>query len=396
MVPKLACGLLAVLLSCALMATALRPAGWSLTALPDVSAKTAMGAAARALDPGFHTVRGSGNDGQFYWGIAVDPLANGRVHSGFDKASYRYGHPLFGWLGWLFSAGQAPAVPTALAIIGLICMFLAAATAAGLGVARGGVGWEGLLVALNPGLVNAAAHDLGEPLATALLLGTFASLLRRGRGLTWILLALLPLAKEELILVVLAVCVWELLDQRPRRAATLATAAIPALLWWTYARVTLGGWFTTGVTALGAPLAGWGRSLLGAGDRAAVTRPGSRLSEIGIALLAAALLAIVLGSLPAARRRGPIELAYLGLAAVAVCLAANATSAMTTALRNTAFVFALLPFVIATPRLSRAPSRVFRTSVRPPCRRHRSDQVGNACPQAPAPGASRRSSPHNA
>ena len=112
------------------MISTLRPAGWSLSALPRVDSKTAMGAAARALDPGFRTVHPRAYDGQFYWGIAIDPLATGVLHHAFDKPSYRYGHPLYGWLGWLFSAGRARAVPGALAVIGLASLFAAAAAAA--------------------------------------------------------------------------------------------------------------------------------------------------------------------------------------------------------------------------------------------------------------------------
>lgn len=352
--PTLACGLLAAFLAGAVMVTTLRTANWSLTALPSVSDKTAMGAAARTVDHGFHTVRTNAYDGQFYWGIAVDPLATGSVHRAFDKASYRYGHPLYGWLGWLLSGGQARAVPAALAIVGLISLFVAAALAASLGIGRGRHGWEGLFVALNPGLLNAAARDLAEPLAIALLLGAFASLVHRRAVTAWILLALLPLAKEELILVLAAVCLWTLRDRRPKRAAIFATAAIPALLWWTYARIALGAWFTTGTTALGAPLVGWDRAFSGALGHGTATYAGSRLSEIDLAVLAAVLFLIVLGGLAALRLRGALDLAYVGLGAVAVCLADNATLALTTALRNTAFVIALLPFVIATPPPSRS------------------------------------------
>src|SRR4051812_49291681 len=113
--PPLACGVLAVALSATAIVASIRPEGWSLTALPRVDAATPMGAAARARDPSFHTVHPGAYDGQFYWGIAVDPIATGNVHQAFDTASYRYGHPLYGWLGWLFSAGQARAAPDALA-----------------------------------------------------------------------------------------------------------------------------------------------------------------------------------------------------------------------------------------------------------------------------------------
>ena len=327
------------------MIPTLRHAGWNLTALPRVDSKTKLGAAVRAVDPGFRTVHPGAYDGQFYWGVAVDPLAIGHVHNAFDKASYRYGHPLYGWLGWLFSAGRARAVPAALAAIGLGSMFVAAAVAAALGLGRGRSGWEGLFVALNVGLISAAAHDLVEPLAAALLLGALAAHVGGRRAPAWVCLALLPLAKEPLIVVSLAVVVWELTQRRLRCAALFATAAIPAVLWWTYTRVHLGAWFTTGDSALGLPLVGWWRTLFGANVRHEQAR------TFAVALLVLLIIVCALAAVRAVRQRGPVELSYLALAAIAACLAPNATLAFTTALRNTAFLIVLIPFVIAFPQL---------------------------------------------
>jgi hypothetical protein len=341
------------------MLPTLRSAGWSLSALPRVDAKTKLGAAARALDPGFHTVHPGAYDGQFYWGVAVDPLALGRVHNAFDKASYRYGHPLYGWLGWLFSAGRARAAPAALAAVGLISLFVAAASAAALGLGRGRSGWEGLFVALNPGLISAAAHDLAEPLAAALLIGAVSAYVGSRRVLTWICLALLPLCKEPLLAVSLALVVWELAQHRRLRAATLATAAIPALLWWTYARIHLGAWFTTGESALGLPMAGWWRTL-----SAADTRQGEART-VAVAILISLVVLFAVAAVRALRQIGPVELSYLALAAIAACLAANATHAFSTALRNTAFLLVLVPFIIASPQL-RQRSRVAGSSTPPP------------------------------
>jgi hypothetical protein len=346
----LATGIAAV----AMIAT-LRSADWSLSALPRVDSKTKLGATARILDPGFHTVHPGAYDGQFYWGVAVDPLALGRVHSAFDKASNRYGHPLLGWLGWLFSAGWARAVPAALAALGLVSVFVAAAAAATLGVGRGTRGWEGLFVALNVGLIGAATHDLGEPLAAALMVGAIAAYIGGRRALAWICLALLPMSKEPLLAISLAVVVWELIQHRRRSATLFATAVIPALLWWTYTRVHLGAWFTSGDTALGLPLAGWSSTLFDG--------RGGEARTVGVVTLVSLVSVLALASLRALRRRGPVELSYLALAAAAACLAPNATRQFSTALRNTAFLVVLLPFVIASPRLL---PRTMRMEVRSP------------------------------
>jgi hypothetical protein len=327
------------------MIPTLRQADWSLTALPRVDSKTKLGADARAVDPGFKTVHPGAYDGQFYWGVAVDPLATGQAHASFDKASYRYGHPLYGWLGWLFTAGWARAAPAALAAIGLVSMFVAAAIAATLGLRRGRSGWEGLFVALNFGLISAAAHDLAEPLAAALLLGALASLVGCRPLLAWICLALLPLAKESLLVVSVAVVAWELGQHRVRCSGRYATTAVPALLWWTYTRVHLGAWFTTGDSALGLPLVGWWHTLFGINVRQEHAR------SVAVGILVSMIIVIALAAVRAIRRRGPVDLSYVALAAIAACLAPNATLAFTTALRNTALLIVLIPFVIAAPQL---------------------------------------------
>jgi hypothetical protein len=234
-------------------------------------------------------------------------------------------------------------VPAALAAVGLASLAAAAALAAALGLSRGRSGWEGLFVALNPGLIGAAVHDLAEPLAAALLLGGVAAYVAGRRGPAWICFALLPLAKEPLILVLLAVVVWELVHRRGRRAAVLATAAIPALLWWGYARMQLGAWFTSGDSALAAPLSGWQRAF-----HVALSTHGHAAA---VPILAALLVLLSIAAVRALRLRGPVELAYLTLAAIAVCLAANATIAPSTALRNTAFLVVLVPFVLTSPPL---------------------------------------------
>jgi len=179
----LACGALALALTVVALVPLLRPADWNLTVLPRVSSPgTPMGDRATAIDPGFRTVHGA-YDGQFYWGIAIDPIATGYIHQRFDNASYRYGHPLLGWIGWLLSGDNARRVPAALLAACLASMFAAGVGAARLGQMLGGSGWEGLFVALNPGLIFAGTHDLTEPLSAALMFAGLLAYLRDRRGI---------------------------------------------------------------------------------------------------------------------------------------------------------------------------------------------------------------------
>jgi hypothetical protein len=346
-----ACATIAVCAAIAALIPVLRPAGWSLTALPRVAAQTGMGAAARARDPEFHTVTTGPYDGQFYWGIAVDPIATGNVHQSFDTASYRYGHPLLGWLGWLLSAGQARAAPAALLIVGLASLALAALAASLLERTLGGRGWAGLFVAVNPGLIYADVHDLAEPLSAALLLGGFLAYARDRRALAAVCFGLLVLSKEQFVLVPLGIAAWEVLRRRgrPLDSSVFAVCLLPAVGWWIYARLQLGAWFTSGGNALGIPLAGWKRALLDAGIQTYSADATQNVSaEATLVVLVAVLSLLAFAGLLALRLRGPGDAVYLLLAIVAACLVPNATELQRDALRNVAVLLTLVPFVVAS------------------------------------------------
>jgi hypothetical protein len=348
----LTAGALALAVVSAVLVPSLRPAGWNVTVLPRVGAVGPLAAAAERVDPGFHTVHTGAYDGQFYWGIAVDPLATGDVHRALDEPSYRYGHPLDGWLGWLFSAGQARAAAAALLGVGLASFAAAAAFAAYLGRRRGSAGFEALLVIANPGLLYAAVHDLAEPLTAALTLGSLAAYSSGRRRVALAGCALLPLSKEPLVVVPLALAAWELWRRRAgwRCALPFVATLLPSIGWWIYARATFGAWFTSGDSALGAPFAGWKRAIVDAGVHG--LDPNALQNQIGeeALIVLVSLVALVgIAALFALRARSPVDLVYLPLAALAVCLAPNATVILRDALRNTSLLVALAPFVIVSP-----------------------------------------------
>jgi hypothetical protein len=370
-----AAGALALVVAGVAVVPSLRPGGWSPTVLPRVDDATPLGAAAKRLDPGFRTVHPGAYDGQFYWGIAVDPIATGDVHEALDRPSYRYGHPLYGWLGWILSAGRASAVPIALLVAGLASFAGAAACAAALGRRRGGSGLECLFVVANPGLVYAAVHDLAEPLGAALLLGSLAAYLGGRKRLALAGFALLPLTKEALLLVPLSVAAWELWRRRAgwRTAALLGATLLPSICWWIYARATFGEWFTSGDSALGTPFAGWKRALVDAGVQSLASDPlHVQVGEETLIVLIGLLALLAVATVFALRARSPVDLIYLALAVLAACLATNATANLRDALRNTSLLIVLSAFVIASPPLL------------PRSRARRAERSSTARPQSPS------------
>jgi hypothetical protein len=361
----------AVLAATLAVVPSLRPAGWDVTALPRVASNTPLGADARRIDPGFHTVQAGAYDGQFYWAIALDPLGTGSIHRAVDEPSYRYGHPLYGWLGWIFSAGQGTAAAAALLAVGLASFAAAAAAAAWLGVRRGRAGWESLFVVANAGLLYSAAHDLAEPLCAALILGGLAAYLARRRPAALACFALLPLAKEPLALLPVALAVWEVWRNRARVRSVLPLLCtlIPAGAWWIYARIHFGASFLSGGTALAAPFSGWKRALVDAGvDSYSADPLTNQIGEETLVVLVALLALLAVAGIAALRLRGPVELFFVPLGVIALCLAPNATVLLRDALRNTSLLVMLAPFVIVSPPLLPTSSahRGARSSTGPP------------------------------
>jgi hypothetical protein len=172
------------------------------------------------------------------------------------------------------------------------------------------------------------------------------------RAAALVCLALLPLTKEPLVVVPLALAAWELVRNRRRVLGVVPFLAtlVPSVIWWVYARIHFGAWFTTGDTALGAPLSGWKRALLDAGVHSyANGATVSEASEAAIVVVVVLLAVLGLTGLAALRLRGPVDLIYVPLAVLAACLAPNATVYLRDALRNTALLLVLVPFVIASP-----------------------------------------------
>jgi hypothetical protein len=348
----------AIPLACALVALASGGAGvvaslhwqaWDTSALVRMHDKLPVAKLALQGDPNFRLRGESGfYDGAYFYAIARDPLATGEAHHLLDEAPYYWGHPAYGWLAWLASAGGRPgAVPDALLAVGLLSIFVAGAAASFLARAIGWSPWGGLVVALNPGLVFAVNSDTSEPLGAALLLFALTAYVRGRRGWAIGLFAALCFVKEPLVLVPLGIAAWEL--WRTRRPPLIAAAVVPAVLWWVYVRIHLGAFpFGQGSERLTAPLAGWKRALLDAASQS--WNPGvdtAQMGEAAVALIIVVGLAILVAGIYALRLRSVVAPAFLAIAALYACITPNGVQYPKDLIRELALVLTLLPFVLA-------------------------------------------------
>jgi hypothetical protein len=268
--------------------------------------------------------QGPGYDGQWFLGLAYDPLLRDHLTDGFDVPRYRAGRPLQAMLGWVLAAGRTAAIPVGLLAVGPLAAALGSMALARLFVAYGRSRWWGVGFALVPGIAVGVAFATAEPLGLALAAvgvglvlqsGSAAGSRRRTAELqAGLAFAGAALTKESYLLfaAVGALHLAGVARQagRPSLRPALALLGLPLAAlaaWWVYVLVAVPPTSRDG-TALGAvgpPLFGWGRTLrLLAGGDYPVDGP---FDPVGYLLvvgsLAACLAGIVVGlrstSLPA-------------------------------------------------------------------------------------------------
>lgn len=150
-----------------------------------------------------------GYDGQFFYVQAVDPLLRARARSALIETNgeYRAQRVLYPALAYVTAAGSEDALPWTMLLLNVAAVLWATAAVALFARARGCSGWWALAVGLCPGVVLAVLRDLSEPLAIAgLVSGLVAWRLRR----PWMAggaLAVAVLAREAMVLGVIAIAV---------------------------------------------------------------------------------------------------------------------------------------------------------------------------------------------
>ena len=173
-----------------------------------------------------------GYDGQFYLGLAHDPLLRRGVAGTFDAPRYRASRPLYAWVGWLLAGGRARAVAAGLLAAGLLAAGLGCACTAWLLEAQGVTRWAGLLFCWVPGVVVALVRGTAEPLGLALAMLAVALVAAGRLRAAGAALAAATLTKETYLVFGVAAVLWLLGRGGPaRRQAHRAVVLLaPSLL----------------------------------------------------------------------------------------------------------------------------------------------------------------------
>ncbi len=303
-------------------------------------------------------------DGVYYYAIARDPLARGEAHLLIDRASYHYGHPGYGWLGWVVSGGGQPrAVPYALLVVSLLGLAVAGAGASVLARDLGLSPWWGLSVALNPGLLFAVTVDTSETVGIALALLAVLAWTRERWLWAGIAIAAGCFTKEPLLFVPAGLFAWESFwlaaGRRPSDpVARLSALAVgPALYigWLEYCGYEFGVLPSSQINQLAFPPSGWLDTLHRA---AAMTQTGeAQIGMMTTALLVAVGGLLALGLVRAVRMQGPLDPVFILLAVLTFSTNWTVLLAPKDLIRTIALQVGLLPFVVAGTRAAAPPDR---------------------------------------
>jgi hypothetical protein len=289
--------------------------------------------AARGID--VEVVPGTGYDGQWFLGLAYDPLLLDDVADGFDMPRYRAGRPLLGIAGWVLSAGRLLPVPAGVLAASVLALGLGAAAAGRLAAGAGLTRWLGLGFCLVPGVAVGVMHGTAEPLGLAFAL-TGLSLaaalpLAGGRRLdalpAGLAFAAAGLTKETYLLFGAVAAGTALLGTaaplgaRVWRAALLVLPGAAGLaLWWGWVvlQVPGSGADVKSAEAVAAPMVGWVGTL---GDMLAGRWVADApVGPLGIGFMLGSIALAAVGVWAGLRRPGLLGWTALAFGLYATCM----------------------------------------------------------------------------
>lgn len=195
----------------------------------------------------------SGYDGQFYRLIAHDPFLQSGTAAYLDAPLLRSQRILVPVLAWIVAMGRDDLVDGAYVLVVAAFLFGGVFWLGSLAVAQGRHAALGLLFLIVPATI-VAVDSMTVDVALAALTACFAWQVKTGRERwVWVTLAAACLVRETGLLLVIAAVVAAAIQRNFRRAAFLATAAIPMFCWYGYLMVVL----PPAVVTAGVIVPGW-------------------------------------------------------------------------------------------------------------------------------------------
>lgn len=315
-----ACAAIALVVSVIAVGTFLKASDGNLTALIRMAPEDPIVPLVQQHEEEVFFVPAGHYDGVYYYAIALDPFATGQASKLIDLPAHRYGHPAYGWLAWIASAGNPSWVPQALLIVSLAGMAAGAYITSLIGIRLGMTPWAGLVIALNPGLVFSVTTDTSEAITAAVLALALLLWLKDRSVPAGLLMIFLCFFKFQMVLVPVALGGWELLQYLRghrdsdtfKNIGLLAVGPILFIIWMLYVGNQFGELpISGGPEFLALPFVGWFGTL---GDISHIEAFGFQDVQIAsaqIPILVCLLALIVFTLLRSLRLRHPLDAVFL-------------------------------------------------------------------------------------
>jgi hypothetical protein len=150
-----------------------------------------------------HGPNAYGDDGQFYYVIAQDPLhAHLAGLSGQTFRALRVGYPL---VVSLVSSISGASLPVTMVVVNVVVVLAVSVGFAWYALRQGWSPWWAMVLGLLPGFLTATLHDLTDPLSVALVLAGLLAWTHQRRWLAAILLVGAVMTREADVVTLVAV-----------------------------------------------------------------------------------------------------------------------------------------------------------------------------------------------
>jgi hypothetical protein len=196
--------------------------GASLPVPPELEART------------IRSIHQIGYDGQFYRYIAHDPFFRKEYAQYVDDARLRYPRILVPMLAYALAGGRQSIIDYTFVLAILASVFAGCYWCSCYCLLYGKSEWWGLIFLLVPATLASMDRMLVDATLAALFAGFLLYAERRDRWRLYIVCILACLTRDTGIFLGAAIALAALLDRDFKRMVLFATAALPALAWWSF------------------------------------------------------------------------------------------------------------------------------------------------------------------
>lgn len=144
----------------------------------------------------------NGYDGQFYYRLALDPLASKKTNFGItlDQPTLRQQRILYPFVSRIFSFGRQSVIPFAMFFVNVLSLLGLIFLSFKLVEYKKQSKWLAILIPLFPAFLISITRDLAEVLSSVLLLGAYVLFTKNKKYLAALLFALAALTRETTLI----------------------------------------------------------------------------------------------------------------------------------------------------------------------------------------------------